>query len=246
MSQYFTKWNLRNLILEGHWKLCIQLCLLAKIGGKRNIRRRIDRPSKMLFLRFRLSGTVFDSELHWIRYCSAPLWHPWFLGEGLSIRLEWQSVCVSRSRGPHGRFLPMLAGVQPIFLGCTSTLVSCWYASRIGYTEGSFLLLPLLMCRTIRLRLRPCDHRLISKSSLAVAKMKQKCPAVTDHDWYYSSSPFPIYAIRCVKVYAFLLSMPNYDRALQSSLVISRESDFLNGDCGMALKCQLSGCFWNA
>ena len=43
-----------------------------------------------------------------------------------------------------------------------------------------------------------------------------------------------------MKVYAFLLSMPNYDRALQSSLVISRESDFLNGDCGMALKCQLS------
>ena len=53
--------------------------------------------------------------------------------------------------------------------------------------------------------------------------------------------PSPICAIRYVKVQNsfFFLSMPNYDRALQSSLVISRESDFLNGD-SRALKCQLS------
>ena len=27
----------------------------------------------------------------------------------LGIRMAWQSVCVSRCRGPHGRFLPTLA-----------------------------------------------------------------------------------------------------------------------------------------
>ena len=56
------------------------------------------------------------------------------------IRLAWQSICVSCCRGPHRRFLPILAGVQPRFLGCTSTLVSCWYATVFWWTSEPFLI----------------------------------------------------------------------------------------------------------
>ena len=46
------KVNLRNLVLEGWWKPRIQLRLPAQMGGKRNIRRGINIPSKTGFMIF--------------------------------------------------------------------------------------------------------------------------------------------------------------------------------------------------
>ena len=50
--KFSAKRNLQNLILEGRWKLRIQLGLPAKMGGKRNLSHGINRPSKMRFLGF--------------------------------------------------------------------------------------------------------------------------------------------------------------------------------------------------
>jgi len=51
-----SKRNLRNLILEGRWKPRFQLRLPATMEGNHNIRRGINRPSKMICLRCRLQG----------------------------------------------------------------------------------------------------------------------------------------------------------------------------------------------
>ena len=54
LQSHSCKQIIRNLILEIGEKPCIKLRLPAKMAGRRNIRRRINRPSKMRFLRFRL------------------------------------------------------------------------------------------------------------------------------------------------------------------------------------------------
>ena len=53
-TSLWNKQNIRNLILEGRWKPCIQLCLPPKMGGKRKIMCRINTFSKMRFQGFHL------------------------------------------------------------------------------------------------------------------------------------------------------------------------------------------------
>ena len=52
------KENLRNLVLEGWSKPPVQLCLPARMGGERNIRCGINRPSETGFLTFRLDAVA--------------------------------------------------------------------------------------------------------------------------------------------------------------------------------------------
>ena len=66
------KWNIRNLILEGWWKPYTRLRLPAKMGGKRNIQRWINRPSKRRFMGFRLLGP--DLVCVKFRLCNLELW----------------------------------------------------------------------------------------------------------------------------------------------------------------------------